>query len=72
MANANRGSEYSTTWNSWSSITAVVLLRVEAQERKECVVERHRHIHVSDGYLYVVNDRFHGARLDSGWEPVGF
>src|SRR6476620_8485601 len=35
------------------------LLHTKAQERKELIVEWHSHAHVFDGYLYMVNNRFH-------------
>jgi hypothetical protein len=37
---------------------------IKSQEGHEHVVERHRNAHFFDGYLYVVNDRFHGFLSD--------
>jgi hypothetical protein len=34
-------------------------LNVKPQKRKELIVEWHGNAHVFDGYLYVVNNRFH-------------
>jgi hypothetical protein len=34
---------------------------VKPQDGKELIVEWHRSAHVFDGYLYVVNDWFHGS-----------
>jgi hypothetical protein len=41
-----------------------LVLNVKPQNEKELIVEWHRHAHVFDGYLYVVNDRLHGFLSD--------